>query len=81
MKKKVLSVLMAAAMTVGLLAGCGGGNDSSSESGGNGAAAPAADRTEDESAPAQASAEGWASADSAADGEYREATFITLVDK
>ena len=81
MKKKVLSVLMAAAMTVGLLAGCGGGNDSSSESGGNEAAAPAADSAEDEAAPAQDSAEGGASADTAADGEYKEATITMLVDK
>lgn len=85
MKRKVLSILMAAAMTVGLLAGCGGGSDSgTSDSGGNEDAAPA---QQEEAADTGESAGSDDAADAtdtaAADGEYeyKEATITLLVDK
>lgn len=82
MKKKVLSVLMAAAMTVGLMAGCGGGKDSSSEGAGNEVAAPVEDNSEEAAAPAEDNSGDEASADTAAaDGEYKEATITMLLDK
>lgn len=79
MKRKVLSILMAAAMTVGLLAGCGGGSDSgTSDSGGNEDAAPA---QQEETADTVESAGSDDAADTAADGEYKEATITLLLDK
>lgn len=63
MKKKIFSLIMAATMAVGLLAGCGG---SSSSSGG-----AASDASADTAAEADAEADGGEAAAPAADGDIK----------
>lgn len=63
MKKRVLSVLLAGVMTMGLLAGCGGSEEKS-------AATTEEATEEDASEEADAPEEADASAEEAADGEY-----------